>query len=174
MTVRTTGQDPQQYSEQTIRELVIIVNQQAAQITREATQATPVGVGGLLRQSWVLSPATATNPVAIVGSSREYLLPVEMGRAPGKGVSRDGQEAIALWAQRKLGTTLQEGKSLAFLLSQRYKSEGRPAQGFLGLAKPGSVPTGNPPSGNLEPVRGSLLDRNFRELDTRLQKAPRT
>lgn len=166
--VETRGTSPKQYGQEQIGGLLKIINLQGAKINRQATKTSPVGVGGLLRGSWVFSPARPSNPVAVVANSREYFLPVEVGRKPGKGVSRKGQAAIALWAQRVLGVSAKEGKSIAYLLSRKYKSQGRPAQGFLGLAKRGSIPSGDLPP-TVEPVRGSLLDRNFKELGRRLE-----
>ena len=102
-----------------------------------------------------------------VTSSAKYLLPVELGRLPGKGISADGQKSVALWAKRKLGLPERDARSLGFLLSRKYQREGRPAQGFIGLAGKGEK--AKPVTGSeLQPVSGGLLAREFKRLDSLL------
>lgn len=170
MPTKFTGKNPNQFFEDEYKDLVARVNAGASIVVAAATEATPVGVsggGGGLRGSWVLIPATLDNPVATIGQSRVYFLPVELGRRPGKGISRRGQESVELWAKRKLGLTGTDAASFAFNLSQKYKREGRLAQGFLGLAKPGSpAPTSLPDS--LDPVPGSVLENAFKRVEKEL------
>lgn len=166
---RTKGPKPSTFWEGKELEILTTLNAAAAGLVGDLTAATPVGIGGKLRGSWVMKPATPNNYKAIVGNSRSYLLPVEMGRQPGKGISLKGQESVALWAKRKLGVDEFEAEDIASALSFRYKRDGRFAEGFMGLAKPGTKPSG-PPKDDINPVRGSLLDNTFRNLTRDLNK----
>jgi hypothetical protein len=121
----------------------------------QIVKATPSGIGGRLRRSWSISPATLANPVAIIGSNSTYLLPLEMGRKPGKGISAEGQRGVALWARRVLKLDDSKALGFAYLLSRKYKLEGRPATGFIGLARPGEAARTTVPK---QPVSGSILD----------------
>lgn len=132
-------------------------------------KATPVGVGGNLRQGWSINKARdGAGFVVEVVNSAGYLLAVEMGRQPGKGISADGQRSVALWAQRKLGMTPDDAGGFAFVLSRKYKVEGRPALGFMGLAPKGGAGGGSIPQ---KPIAGSLLDNQFKDLGNRLAVA---
>ena len=167
MAVTTKGIPPERFYDDEYVRLLSLTNRAAALVVEKVTQATPVGVsggGGGLRGSWVLSPATKRNPVASVGNSKKYLIPVELGRKPGSGISREGQKAVTLWARRKLGMGAKEAESFAFLLSRKYKLQGRLAQGFLGLAKEGDKAPNNLPT-ELDPVRGGLLADVFTQID---------
>jgi len=169
MPTTTRGPSPDEFYENVQREILNTVNIEAANISRSLTRATPVGVGGQLSGGWVFSPATSRSPVAVVANSQSYLLPVELGRKPGKGISAEGQDSVTLWARRKLGLSETEGRSLAYLLSRKYKREGRPAQGFMGLARPGdSAPGGQ--ADELEPVAGGLLAKAFADLDQAISR----
>jgi hypothetical protein len=65
-----------------------------------------------------------------------------------------------------LGLDTKQATNLAYGLSKKYRRQGRPAQGFAGLAIPGSIPTQL--SEQLNPISGGLIDLAFRELDRRL------
>lgn len=160
MATTTTGESPTLYGFRVRREALATLNVAVAGLYGEIVRAMPVGVGGRLQRSWVFSPATPNNPQAAIGTSSSYFLPVEMGRRPGKGVSREGQESIELWARRKLRLSPQESRSFAYLLSQKYKREGRKASGLIGLSTPGSLPSGAL-SPTVDPVPGSILARGF-------------
>lgn len=169
MSVIFSGDDPTIFLRKTQREVVAILNEEASQLETDLVSATPADTGNL-RQGWTLRPATILNKVAIVGQSKVHFLPTEFGRKPGKGISAEGQEAVSVWAARKLGldnsTVGGEADQFARALSQKYIRMGRPAQGFAGLAIPGTVPTGNPPE-NIKPVGGPIkagFDRLRRRL----------
>lgn len=160
------GDNPSTFLSKTMRELVAILNEEAAQMETELVESTPADRGGL-RQGWTTKFATERNPVAVIGQSKNYFLSVELGRKPGSGISTEGQQAVALWATRKgVVETTQEAKSLAYRLSEKYKREGRPAQGFAGLANPRSTAPSSPPN-NLQPVGGPIL-AGFQRLRRRL------
>lgn len=151
-----------------MRSLVMVLNEELTNLETQVVENTPSGVSGRLRQSWKAVPATEKNPVAILGQSSNYFLPVEMGRKPGKGISEKGQKSVRRWAKLVLGLKPKDQKNFAFLLSLKYYKEGRPAVGFLGLAKPGSIP--NNPNIPENPVPGSLLDQAFKRLQSRLNE----
>lgn len=166
MTVFFNGLSPEQFFKEESKKLVLILNEEATKIEEELSEDTPVNTGRL-RGSWTLAPATESKPTATISPTVAYFLPVEVGRAPGKGISKKGQQDVARWGQLVLGLDGKESKSLAFLLSRKYKAEGRPGVGFVGLIKPGTVPKANYKIPD-NPVKGSLLDKAFARLRTRL------
>lgn len=178
--VYKTGLLPEKFEEETRRKLVILLNDQGTLLETEVVQATPANVGDL-RRGWQFTPASLTqkNPVARVTQNKRHFLPVEMGRRPGKGISAKGQEKVARWAVLKgivVRTRNEKGQfnkskeaaNFAFLLSRKYKKEGRPAVGFLGLAKPGTIPTN--PNIPENPITDSLLDKAFKRLRDKLNR----
>ncbi len=170
MTVVYRGDSPEIFLKKTQAELVSILNEEASQLETDLVQATPADTGNL-RQGWTMRAATISNQVAIVGQSKVHFLPMEFGRKAGKGISPEGQEAVSVWASRKLGldnsTVGGEADQFARFLSMKYKLFGKPAVGFAGLARPGEVPTGEPPA-NLEPVGGPIKSA-FDRLRSRLR-----
>ena len=160
-----TKKKPTEYLEEEKRHLAGILTRTALSLSADITRAMPVGTGGELQRSWAPTPASPDNLQASVSTSSAYFLPVELGRKPGKGISQQGQEGVALWARRKLGKSEKEARGFAFLLSRKYQAEGRPAQGLIGLARP-NAPGGSDPA--LQPVPGSILDQHYRELQKQL------
>jgi hypothetical protein len=157
------GKKPDDFYKSERKKLVAVINEEATQLETNLVAATP-GDTGALRQGWTLKPASEKGLAAIVGQNKVHFLPLELGRKPGTGISQKGQEAVSVWAKRKLGLTGQEAKSFAFLLSRKYKKFGRPAEGFAGLAKPGQ-PAQPIPN---EPVGGPILE-SFKRLNRRLR-----
>ena len=169
MSNQTSGPNPSEYGRDQTREVLTALNVAVTGLYGEIVKAQPVGIGGRLQRSWTLTPATMSNLTASIGTNSQYALSVEMGRLPGKGISREGQESTALWARRKLGLGEQESKSFAFLLSRKYKREGRPAQGLIGLASPGSQ-GGAIPKTLDQAVAGSILSQGLANLERELAK----
>jgi len=157
----TRGLKPADYYRDRMAKLVAFLNDEGTALETEVVNATPANMGQL-RRGWKFVPATSDNPKAVLGQSVQYFLPVEMGRKPGKGISAEGQKSVKRWAKLVLGLSSEEQSDFAFLLSQKYKAQGRPAVGFLGLARQGTIPTsrGIPD----EPVSGSLLDLAFKRF----------
>jgi len=170
MSLTTSGPNPSQYWNKEFTKLIRILNSEALKLEGELVKNTPTGVSSTLRQAWFVRPASAQNPVAEIANSQSYLLPVELGRRPGKGISLEGKESVVDWAKAKLGLSDSEAKGLAFVLSRKYKQKGRPAVGFIGLANAGEIPSESPKD-ILEPVSGSTLDASFRRLKARLEAA---
>lgn len=177
--VTFSGISPQQFAQDKIRGFIKIANEEAIDLESELVKDSPANFGRL-KGGWVFTPATENKPVAIINQSVNYFLPIEMGRVKGKGISKEGQTKVARWAKLVLG--LRDAKStkktrddkvtaktFAFLLSQKYKREGRPAVGFVGLAKPGITPTSSPKIPD-NPIPGSLLDVAFKRIRARVDK----
>jgi hypothetical protein len=165
--IKFKGKPPEEYSREKIQQLADVLNHAALNLERDLVGGTPFDTGRL-KGGWVMTPASVGNPVAIVGQSLAYFLSVEMGRAPGKGISIEGQGSVAKWAKRKLGLSEEEAMGLASGLSRKYQKFGRPAVGFVGLAKPGKVPGANQPLPE-RPIKGSLLEKAFSDLRAELQ-----
>lgn len=96
----------------------------------EVKKRTPQGVfgaqGGLLESIKTDFPGKGT-PVSkgIVATQQKYAEVIEKGRQPGKGVSKEGKEALARWIQVKLGITGEkELKQVTFLISRKIKTKG--------------------------------------------------
>lgn len=150
------------------RAILGIFNESLLKLEADLVKATPANVGRL-RQGWTRANATEASPKAVIGQSVGYFFPVEFGRAPGKGISAEGQQSVADWGRKVLGLDAAESKNFAFLLSQKYKKEGRPASGFAGLAPKGSVPGSSAnQSDTLEPITGGLIDSAFKSIERRL------
>ncbi|CBA17787.1 hypothetical protein AHIS1_p075 [Acaryochloris phage A-HIS1] len=170
MTVTTIGPDPKRFSKELFREVLLIINSEMLTLNREIVKDSPADVG-LLKNSWNFVNATAALPLAVLGTSSSYFLPVEMGRAPGKGISAEGQQSVAAWANRVLSISGPKAKGFAFLLSQKYKREGRKAVGFAGLAKPGTIPSGSREA-TIPEIAGGKIDITFRKIERRLEAIP--
>lgn len=130
-----------------------VIDTEMLQLERVVIEKSPSGVSGNLRQRWNYTPFDGNT--AILSQSQQYLFPVEFGRKPGKGINEIGQRAVARWAKLKLGIANEKSaKSFAYLLSEKYKREGRKPQPILDI-KPES----------LEPILGGQLDTTFKEID---------
>lgn len=96
-----------------------------ASVTTAAMQGdivdrTPTSGTGNLRRSIIsqVRPVGRLGVEGIVGTSSIYAIPVEEGTKP-HPVSREGREALADWAQRKLGVTEKESHRVAFLIARK-------------------------------------------------------
>lgn len=162
--INYSGDDPDRHLEQVRNQIKNAINETVAELETELVRNTPADTGRL-RQTWSSRFADDDNLVGIVGQSSRYFLPLELGRKPGKGISRQGQESVARWGRRKLG--ISDGKGFAYLLSQKYKTEGRKAEGFAGLARPGDNPVSS--QGEIKPVSGGIIQNNLNKLQRRLR-----
>lgn len=171
------GTKPLPFYERRKRELVFILNDTATRLESEAVQNTPADTGRL-KGGWSIVPASINSdePVAIVEQSVNHFLPVELGRKPGSGISKEGQKSVKMWAKRVLGISDEkEQSSFAFLLSEKYRKEGRGAAGFLGLAMPGSIPKGSLSDDDFNnPISGSILDDAFKRLRADIRRLEAT
>jgi hypothetical protein len=166
----TRGTPPSRYGEDKQRQLLRVLNTSATGLYGQVVKSMPVGIGGRLQRSWTLTLASLENPQASIGTNSTYFLPLELGRKPGSGISKEGQDSVTLWAQRKLTLSEPEARGLAFTLSQKYKREGRPATGLIGLALAGA-PGGQPIPKTLEQtIPGSLLNNALQELERNIKQ----
>jgi hypothetical protein len=172
--IKFSGISPDKFWFQDLSRIINKANKATLDFEKSLIEATPSGVGGALRQSWRTKFATFDKPEIKISNNKKYLLPVELGRKPGKGVSPEGQRSVALWAKRKgvlkgkqKDSNLpveEQRKQFAFALSLKYLREGRPAVGFIGLAKPGSKAPSSL-ANNLKPVSDSLLANYFKDIE---------
>ena len=169
MTYSSSGIPPEAYWQENRRLVLGVINTNMLKLETQLVQATPFS-DGVLRGGWTLIPATEFNTTALIGQTRSYFFPLEFGRSPGKGISREGQEAVSTWAQRKLGLSSSEASGFAFALSQKYKRVGKAATGFAGLATPGRVPSSTALPDELEPIRGGLIQTAFSEITSDLNR----
>lgn len=156
MSVRYVGKNPEQFWQDRSGEIKVVVNEFLFNLESQAASRTPSGVSGQLRGRWKVLPFNGKT--GALQQPQSYYLPVELGRKPGKGISEKGQQAVARWAKLKLGLSQREAKSFAYLLSRKYKLQGRKPQPILDLRDP---ETAQP---------GGLLDRSFKKLESDLSK----
>lgn len=90
---------------------------------------------GILAQSFGADPATATGGIEMTGvtavdvsgrvfSSLPYAIVMDQGRRPGQPISREGIDAIGLWAQRKLGMSADDANSAKWAIAQSIIQQG--------------------------------------------------
>ena len=94
----------------------------------EVKDEWPTGVFNSREQIHGDAFATPAGVLGVVGTPSPYAPVIEFGRKPGKGVSREGQESIALWAKAKLGVDEVKARSVAFLIARKIKQRGQPAE----------------------------------------------
>ena len=93
-------------------------------IEGEVKEAWPVAVFNSREQITSDAFSSPAGVLGVVGTPSPYAPVIEDGRKPGKGVSKAGQEALALWAVGKLGVTPKKARSVAFLVSRKIKARG--------------------------------------------------
>ncbi len=98
---------------------------------------------GNLAQSFGADPATATGGIEVLGadatqgihgrvfSSLPYAIVMDQGRRPGAPISREGIDAIGLWAQRKLGLSAEQAKHAKFAIAANLVAQGFPGHGYF-------------------------------------------
>lgn len=98
---------------------------------------------GALAQSWGNDPATSTGGIELLGadvvhgvegrvfSTLPYAIVMEEGRRPGSPISRDGIDAIGLWAQRKLGLSAEEAAGAKWAIAQHIIQRGIEGKGYV-------------------------------------------
>lgn len=156
MGVKYVGTSPEKFWQDKKGAIAQTVNTFLFDLERQASEKTPSGVSGQLRGRWKVIPFDGKT--GAIQQPQGYFLPVELGRRPGKGISAKGQQAVARWGKLKLGLSEKEAKSFAYLLSRKYKLQGRKPAPILGLKDPDT------------PSPGGLLDTAFKKLDKDLSK----
>ena len=117
-----------QAPEVTRRELLAAATASTIHLEGQVKDRMP-DVSGFTRAS-VHSDAFSTpmGVIGTVGSSMATASFLELGRKPGKGVSREGQEALGEWAKKKLGVSEKEVRNVVFLISRKIKKKGLEAK----------------------------------------------
>ena len=116
-----------QAPEVTRRELLAAAAASTLHLEGQVKDRMP-SASGKTRES-VFSDAFST-PVGVigtVGSSQPTATFLELGRKPGTGVSKAGQEALGVWAREKLGISEKEVRSVVFLIARKIRKHGTPA-----------------------------------------------
>lgn len=83
---------------------------------------TPVDTG-LMKNAWRVTKGIS---VEIVNDAPHAGI-IEEGARPHK-VNRQGIEALTAWAQRKLGASLEEARSVAWGIAKKLEKEGQPGK----------------------------------------------
>ena len=127
------------------RELLAATNEGLMLLRHQLDSTIPRGWGGrsgLGMAGSITSDAfsTPTGALGVIGTSVSHAPVVELGRRPGKGVSEQGRVALGAWVMAVLGVTdPKRVKNIAFLISQKIKREGLPAQRPFGRAAEASA-----------------------------------
>lgn len=116
------------------------------EVAGHVSDASPRDTGHLA-QSWGAFPATSTGGIEMVTtgggsggmvnlngrvfSSLPYAIVMDQGRRPGAPISREGIEAIGLWAQRKLGLSADEAKGAKWAIARHIMKFGIKATNFV-------------------------------------------
>lgn len=90
---------------------------------------TPTGVSGDLKKDFKVSiPIVKENSITgEVTSSLPYAFPIELGRKPGKKISRTGKESIELWIRRTWGEDVppeKKIKGVVFVVARSISKKG--------------------------------------------------
>lgn len=120
-------------------------------VAGEVSNEAPVD-SGILAQSFGADPATATGGIELLGvtlteasgrvfSSLPYAVVMESGRRPGQPISREGIDALGLWAQRKLGLSADEASSAKWAIAQSIIQQGIEGRYYFEAAVANARPT---------------------------------
>lgn len=127
----------QMINDLTISTIRLALHELAGHVSDEA----PVDSGGLA-QSFGADPANSSGGMELMGvdvvtgvegrvfSALPHAVVMDQGRRPGAPISREGIEAIGLWAQRKLGMSPDEAKGAKFAIANAIVKRGLPAKQF--------------------------------------------
>ena len=91
----------------------------------EVVKGTPRGVGGAAGLAGSIHGEVVSHGlpiVGVVGTPLEYGIVIEEGRRPGQRMPPVGP--IALWAQRKLGVSGKEARSVGFVIARSIGKKG--------------------------------------------------
>jgi hypothetical protein len=122
---------------QTVR---LVLQDAAGHIADEAGKFADTGN---LAQSFGSDPATAEGGIDVLGrdatagingrvfSSLPYAVVMNDGRRPGAPISREGIDAIGLWAQRKLGLNAKEADRAKWAIAASIIAQGHPGYGYF-------------------------------------------
>ena len=108
-------------------EMGLAVREASLLLEREVRERTPVGVGGgggLAGSIGARDPEVVPGEggVGVVGTALRYAVPVELGRRPGG--RQPPVQALADWAQARLGVSAEESRGVAWAIARRIALEG--------------------------------------------------
>ena len=106
------------------RELTAAATGATMLLEREVKDTWPTGVFNSRQQISSDVFSTPAGVLGVVGTPSAYAPVIEHGRKPGKGVSKEGREALAMWAIGILGVGPKDAPGVAFLISRKIKSKG--------------------------------------------------
>ncbi|MGE0444843.1 MAG: hypothetical protein AB7P99_06400 [Vicinamibacterales bacterium] len=100
---------------------------------------------GNTAQSFTADPASSAGGIELIGqtfaagaeiqgrvfSTQPGAVVLNDGRRPGAPISRDGIEAIGLWAQRKLGLSPEEARHAKWAIAGSIIAQGIPGSGYF-------------------------------------------
>jgi hypothetical protein len=127
-------------TELTINTLKLALQTAAGYISDEASHSSDTGA---LAQSFGADPATITGGTELLGvdlvtgvsgrvfSSLPYAAVINDGRRPGAPISREGIDAIGLWAQRKLGLSADAAAEAKWAIAAGIVAQGIQGTGYF-------------------------------------------
>lgn len=110
---------------------------------RVSDKAAKYSDTGHLAQSFGADPASPTGGIELIGgsvhtglhgrvfSSLPYAIVIDQGRTAGRPISREGIDAIGLWAVRKLGMSEGEAEHAKFAIASAIIAHGIEAKFFV-------------------------------------------
>lgn len=134
-------------AKQLLNQLIVNSTRLALQVAagRISDEAARFADTGNLAQSFGSDPATVEGGIELLGldatvgingrvfSSLPYAVVMDEGRRPGAPISREGIDAIGLWAQRKLGLDAAEAARAKFAIAASIVAQGIPGYGYFGI-----------------------------------------
>jgi len=117
-----------QAPEVTRRELLATAKASTLHLEGQVKDRIPAASGKTRESVHSDAFSTPVGVIGTVGSSMATATFLELGRKPGSGVSREGQEALGQWAKEKLGVSEKEVRNVVFLISRKIKKKGLEAK----------------------------------------------
>ncbi|GAP38781.1 hypothetical protein ABXN37_27170 [Piscinibacter sakaiensis] len=121
---RGMAQAPDLVQRELLTEMTVLTQHLQGEVADALRPPDPGYTGALSASVAGDAFSTPAGVLGVVGSSSPYAPVVEAGRKPGKGVSREGREALAAWAIGKLGVEPAKARSVAFLIARKIKARG--------------------------------------------------
>ena len=119
--------------EVTDRELRAAMTEATALVWNQWSDNMPTVTSGTKQAITVDVFSTPAGVLGVVGNAQPSALFVELGTKP-HFIGKEGREALAEWAIKKLGVSKEEAKGVAFAIGHKIARDGTPAQRPLGRA----------------------------------------